>query len=83
MVSLLAATRVASRWLQMDVEKAAARAQHLPEIDAVYVCDEYGWGVLVGNDLRPLLADPGLPLAALIADFAAGWRTDYSERGAA
>jgi hypothetical protein len=33
--------------------------------------------VLVGNDLRPLVGEPGVRPSTLRADFAAGWRTDY------
>jgi hypothetical protein len=81
-VNLEAASRVASRWLQMDPTDGAARACIVLDVDAVYVRHDSGWAVLVGNDMRPLVAEPGRSLASLVAEYAAGFRTDRS-RGAA
>ncbi|MDT4918005.1 MAG: hypothetical protein QOI15_1750 [Pseudonocardiales bacterium] len=78
MVSLLAAVRVAARWLQIEPAEAGARAEQLPELDAVCVRMTSGRAVLVGCDLRPLVGEPGVGLSQLRADFAAGWRTDYA-----
>lgn len=83
MVNLLAAARIASRWLELDVDTAAAQARELVAVDAVCVCRDDGWGVLIGNDLRPLLVEPSRPFESFVADFAAGWRTDYMGRRAA
>lgn len=77
MVSLLAAVRIAARWLQMDAAEAGARAEQLPELDAVCVRDESGRTVLVGSDLRALVGAADVPPTRLRQDFAAGWRTDY------
>ena len=77
MLNMLAAARVASRWLQMDPDEAQARARAIADADLAYVCDDHGWGVLIGTDLRPLLTEPGVPLESAVADFRAGWRTDY------
>jgi hypothetical protein len=77
MVSLLAAVRVAARWLTIEAAEAGARAEELPELDAVCVRLDSGRAVLVGNDLRPLVGEPGVRPSTLRADFAAGWRTDY------
>ena len=77
MVSLSAAVRVAARWLHMDPEAAVARAEQIPEIDAVCVRADSGRAVVVGRDLRPLVGAAGVGMNRLLADFAAGWRTDY------
>jgi hypothetical protein len=81
-VNVESAARVAARWLQMDAVEAVARACIVLDVDAVYVHAENGWAALVGNDLRPLMAEPGHSLSALVGGFAAGSRTDRS-RGAA
>jgi hypothetical protein len=77
MVSLSAAVRVAARWLHIDPEDAVARAEMVPEVDAVCVRADGGRAVVVGADLRPLVGEPGVGMNRLLADFAAGWRTDY------
>lgn len=77
MVNMLAAARVASRWLRIDPDDAKARIREIVDVDIAYVCDDLGWGVLIGADLRPLLTEPGAPLESGVADFRAGWRTDY------
>lgn len=81
-VNVDAASRVASRWLQMNPTDGAARACIVLDVDAVYLRGDNGWAVMVGNDLRPLMAEPGRSLASLVAEFAAGFRTDR-KRGAA
>jgi hypothetical protein len=83
MVNLLAAARIASRWLEMDVDTATARLRELVAVEAVHVSRDDGWGVLIGKDLRPLLVEPGRPFESFVADFAAGWRTDFLGRRAA
>jgi hypothetical protein len=77
MVNMLAAARVASRWLQLDPDDAQVRAREIADAEVAYVCDDRGRGVLIGADLRPLLTEPGVPLESSVADFRAGWRTDY------
>ena len=83
MVSLSAAVRVAARWLRIDPQDAVARAELVPEVDAVCVRSDSGRAVLVGADLRPLVGEPGDGMSRLLADFAAGWRTDYDAGRAA
>jgi hypothetical protein len=77
MMSLLAGVRIAAKWLQIDAAEAGARAEEVPELDAVCVRADGGRVVLVGSDLRPLVGEPGVGMSRLRADFAAGWRTDY------
>jgi hypothetical protein len=81
-VNVEVAAGVASRWLQMDPTEGAARACIVLDVDAVYLRGDSGWAVMVGNDLRPLVAEPGRSLASLVAEYAAGFRTDR-KRGAA
>jgi hypothetical protein len=81
-VNVEAASRVASRWLQMNPTDGAERACIVLDVDAVYLRGDSGWAAMVGNDLRPLMAEPGRSLASLVAEYAAGFRTDR-KRGAA
>jgi hypothetical protein len=82
MVSLVAAVRVACRWLQIDPDDARVRAEMLPELDAVCITADSGRAALIGADLRPLIGEPGVGLRSLAADFAEGWRTDFAGRAA-
>jgi hypothetical protein len=75
-VNLESAARVAARWLQMDAADAVVRACIVLDVDAVYLRADNGWAALVGNDLRPLMGEPGHSLAALVGGFAAGFRTN-------
>lgn len=83
MVNILAAARVASRWLQIDWAEAEVRMRDFAEADVAYVSDDRGWGAIIGADLRPLLLRPGALLDRAHADFRAGWRTDYQAPSAA
>lgn len=82
MVSLAAAVRVAARWLHIDPDDARLSVEMLAELDAVCVTATDGRAALIGADLRPLIGEPGVGLRTLVADFAAGWRTDFAGRAA-
>lgn len=81
-VNVEVAAGVASRWLRMNPDDGVQRACIVLDVDAVYLRGDDGWAVMVGNDLRPLVAEPGRSLASLAAQYAAGFRTGGT-RGAA
>jgi hypothetical protein len=81
-VNVEVAAGVASRWLRMNPTEGVHRACIVLDVDAVYLRGDDGWAVMVGSDLRPLVAEPGRSLASLVAQYAAGFRTD-GKRGAA
>jgi hypothetical protein len=76
-VDTAAAAVVAGRWLEMDAGEAGRREQELADGALVYVRADDGRAVLVDSRMRVLVASPAVPVERLIADFTAGWRTDW------
>ena len=78
MLNLAVAAEIAARWLGTDLGSGTVEA--VDAAAAVYARSADGRAALVGGDGRVLLAGAGVAFPRHLADFQAGWRSDFVAR---
>lgn len=78
--NLAVATEIAARWLAADL--APDTVEPVAHAAAVYARTGDGRAVLVDCCGRVLLAGAAVPFSRHLADFRAGWRSDFVARPA-
>lgn len=80
MLNLFVATEIAAQWLGPDL--GPDTVERVDDAAAVYARAGDGRAALIDCDGRVLLAGAAVPFARHLADFQAGWRSDFVARPA-